>query len=60
MNLVAAKPENQWLRLADCYLYTAQFHIEMACTPENSRRIMGNFLGPAKAWGGYNPRGKPG
>jgi GMP synthase-like glutamine amidotransferase len=54
-----ALTENQCLRLADRYVYAAQFHIEMAGTPENSRRIMGNFLGLAKAWGGYNPRGKP-
>jgi GMP synthase-like glutamine amidotransferase len=44
--------ENQCLRIADRYIYAAQFHIEMAGTPENSRRIMGNFLSLAKAWGG--------
>jgi hypothetical protein len=51
--------ENQCLRIADRYIYAAQFHIEMAGTPENSLRIMGNFLSLAKTWGGYNPRGKP-
>jgi len=51
--------ENQCLRIADRYIYAAQFHIEMAGTPENSRRIMGNFLSLAKAWGGYNPKARP-
>jgi hypothetical protein len=54
-----ALTENQCLRMADRYIYAAQFHIEMAGTPKNSRRIMSNFLSLAKAWGGYNPRGKP-
>jgi hypothetical protein len=30
----------------------------MAGTSENSRRIMSNFLGLAKQWGGYNPQGR--
>ena len=50
---------NQCLRVADRYIYAAQFHVEMAGTPENSRKIMGNFLRLAKARGGYNPQGKP-
>lgn len=54
-----ALTENQCLRVADRYIYAAQFHLEMAGTPENSRKIMGNFLRLAKAWGGYNPEGKP-
>jgi hypothetical protein len=45
--------KTQCLRMQDRYIYAAQFHIEMAGTPENSRQIMGNFLGLAKAWGGY-------
>jgi hypothetical protein len=53
-----ALTENQCLRVADRYIYAAQFHVEMKGTPENSRRIMANFLRLAKAWGGYNPRGK--
>jgi hypothetical protein len=54
-----ALTDNQCLRIADRYIYAAQFHIEMDGTPENSRRIMGNFLSLAKAWGGYNPKGTP-
>jgi hypothetical protein len=54
-----ALTENQCLRLKDRYVYAAQFHVEMAGTPENSRTIMGNFLRLARDWGGYNPRGKP-
>ncbi len=50
---------NQCLRVEDRYIYAAQFHMELPGTPENSRRIMGNFLSLAKEWGGYNPRGKP-
>ena len=50
--------ENQCLRVKDRYIYAAQFHIEMPGTPENSRRIMGNFLSLAKQWGGYNPAGR--
>ena len=48
----------QCLRVKDRYIYAAQFHIEMDGTPANSRKIMGNFLGLARQWGGYNPRGK--
>jgi hypothetical protein len=40
-------------------IYAAQFHIEMEGTPESSRQIMGNFLGLARAWGGYHPAGGP-
>jgi len=49
---------NQCLRVEDRYIYAAQFHMELAGTPENSRRIMGNFLALAREWGGYNPKGK--
>jgi GMP synthase-like glutamine amidotransferase len=45
----------QCLRVKDHYIYAAQFHIEMAGTPETSRRIMVNFLKIAKSCGGYNP-----
>ncbi|MBX9625578.1 MAG: discoidin domain-containing protein [Gemmataceae bacterium] len=55
-----ARTKTQCLRVKDRYVYAAQFHIEMAGTPEVSRAIMGNFLGLAKGWGGYNPAGKPG
>lgn len=54
-----ALTENQCLRVADRYIYAAQFHMEAPGTPETSRTIMSNFLRLAKAWGGYNPRGKP-
>ena len=48
----------QCLRMRDRYIYAAQFHIEMAGTPENSsRRIMANFPGAGAHWGGYNPLG---
>jgi len=49
---------SQCLRVKGRYIYAAQFHIEMAGTPENSRQIMGNFLALAKQWGGWNPKGK--
>jgi GMP synthase-like glutamine amidotransferase len=49
----------QCLRVEDRYIYAAQFHIEMDGTPANSRQIMSNFLGLARKWGGYNPRGQP-
>ena len=52
------KTRTQCLRVQDRCIYAAQFHIEMAGTPETSRRIMANFLELAKAWGGYNPNGK--
>ena len=42
----------QCLRLNDAYIYAAQFHIEMAGTPDASRQIMGNFLALAKSWAG--------
>jgi hypothetical protein len=54
-----AKTINQCLRVKDRYIYAAQFHMEMEGTPENSRKIMTNFLQLAKEWGGYNPKGKP-
>jgi len=40
----------QCLRVDGRPIYAAQFHIEMAGTPDNSRRIMANFLGIARAW----------
>jgi hypothetical protein len=51
--------ENQCLRVADRFIYAAQFHMELPGTPEPSQRIMSNFLTAAKRWGGYNPQGKP-
>lgn len=54
-----AHTENQCLRVQDRYIYAAQFHIELPGTPDNSRRIMSNFLSLAKQWGGYNPAGQP-
>ena len=53
-----AKTKTQCIRVKDRYIYAAQFHIEMAGTPENSRQIMSNFLALAKQWGGYNPKGE--
>jgi hypothetical protein len=53
------KTNFQCLRVKDRYIYAAQFHIEMAGTPENSRLIMANFLKLAKEWGGYNADAKP-
>ncbi len=53
------KTKTQCMRVKDRYIYAAQFHMELfGKTPENSRRIMGNFLSLAKQWGGYNPEGK--
>jgi hypothetical protein len=54
-----AKTVTQCMRRDDRPIYAAQFHIEMKGTPENSAKIMSNFLAIAKAWGGYNPNGKP-
>ncbi|MBN1418953.1 MAG: hypothetical protein JXP34_09265 [Planctomycetes bacterium] len=45
-----ALTENQCLRVRDRYIYAAQFHIEMAGTPETSRTIMRNFLELARRW----------
>jgi hypothetical protein len=42
--------KTQCLRLDAHPIYAAQFHIEMAGTPENSRQIMSNFLSMAQAW----------
>jgi hypothetical protein len=53
------KTSFQCLRVKDRYIYAAQFHIEMAGTPGNSRQIMSNFLKLAKDWGGYNPEAQP-
>ena len=47
------KTKVQCLRQNERPIYAAQFHIEMAGTPEVSKQIMGNFLKLAKAWGGY-------
>lgn len=40
----------QCLKLRGFPIYAAQFHIEMAGTPETSRRIMANFLSEAGKW----------
>jgi hypothetical protein len=53
------KTNIQCMCVKDRYIYAAQFHIELAGTPENSRQIMANFLQLAKDWGGYNPDAKP-
>ena len=53
-----SQTKTQCLRIKDRYIYAAQFHIEMAGTPESSRQIMSNFLRLARDWGGYNPNGK--
>jgi GMP synthase-like glutamine amidotransferase len=50
---------NQCIRVKDRYIYAAQFHMELPGTPENSRKIISNFLSLAKGWGGYNPDGAP-
>jgi hypothetical protein len=47
------KTRTQCIRMNDHPIYAAQFHIEMAGTPEASKQIMANFLEMAKAWGGY-------
>lgn len=41
---------NQCLRWGDRPIYAAQFHIEMAGTPETSRTILSNFLTLAERW----------
>jgi hypothetical protein len=43
----------QCLRVKGRPIYAAQFHIEMAGTPETSARLMANFLAEARRWGGY-------
>lgn len=48
--------KTQCLRVKDRFIYAAQFHIEMAGTPETSRQITSNFLTLAKSWGGYNSK----
>jgi hypothetical protein len=53
-----AKTKSQCLRVSGRYIYAAQFHIEMDGAPETSRRIMSNFLGLARKWGGWNPMGR--
>jgi hypothetical protein len=40
----------QCLRVKDRPIYAAQFHIEMAGTPENSKLIMASFLKLAREW----------
>jgi GMP synthase-like glutamine amidotransferase len=54
-----AHTTNQCIRVKDRYIYAAQFHMELPGTPENSQRIMSNFLSLSKGWGGYNPNGAP-
>jgi hypothetical protein len=51
------KTRTQCLRLKNRPVYAAQFHIEMDGTPDNSRRIMGNFLALAKQWSGWPSQG---
>ena len=55
---LGTKTKSQCLRLRGRYIYAAQFHIELPGAPENSRRIMSNFLNLARGWGGYNPHGR--
>jgi len=45
-----SKTKTQCIRLDNCPIYAAQFHIEMDGTPEASKQIMSNFLAAAKAW----------
>lgn len=40
----------QCIRRRDMPVYAAQFHVEMAGTPETSRAIMGAFLDEAEKW----------
>jgi hypothetical protein len=42
--------KTQCLRFGGFPIHAAQFHLEMAGTPEVSRRIMGNFLEEARHW----------
>ncbi len=49
----------QCLRVEDRPIYAAQFHMEMAGTPETSRRLMANFLKIAKDRGGYRKDARP-
>ena len=52
--------DNQCLRVNDCPIYSAQFHMESyADTKSASIPIMSNFLRLAKEWGGYNPQATP-
>lgn len=53
-----AKTMSQCLRLKRSCIYAAQFHIEWDGTPEDSRRIMANFLTLAQRWGGHHPTRK--
>lgn len=46
-----ALTKNQCLRVKGYPIYAAQFHIEMDGTPDNSRRIMSNFLRLARQAG---------
>jgi len=41
----------QCMRVKDRYIYAAQFHMENEGTPENSARLMSNFLALARSWG---------
>jgi hypothetical protein len=52
-----AKTRQQLLRAGDRPIYAAQFHIEMAGTPESSRQIMANFLDLARRYRDAQRRG---
>lgn len=52
------RTKTQCLRVNDRPIYAAQFHIEMEGTPETSKQIMSNFLAEARAWGGYESKGR--
>ncbi|MBI3413751.1 MAG: discoidin domain-containing protein [Verrucomicrobia bacterium] len=45
-----SQTRTQCLRVKGRPIYAAQFHIEMAGTPDVSRQIMNNFLGLARQW----------
>jgi len=49
----------QCMRIKDRCIYAAQFHIEKSGTPENSQKIMSNFLKQARKSGGYRAKGAP-
>ncbi len=46
----------QCMRKRGTCIYAAQFHIELQGTPENSQRIMSQYLAYAKAWARNNWR----
>jgi hypothetical protein len=49
------RTRTQCLRLSGRPIYAAQFHIEMAGTPDVSGQIMGNFLEEARRWNDRSP-----